>query len=130
MLMSGTVLAVYQLLEASSQTSEKSAIQEEGSFVIRKIRWALTGAQTASAGGTSCARTMHVARYDGTTIDLRLASNKVEMSENSGTYYPLTTDNVSVSCFEVSTIGSGSILGVAATTTIDSLTFATNSYLR
>ncbi|MES2059838.1 MAG: prepilin-type N-terminal cleavage/methylation domain-containing protein [Patescibacteria group bacterium] len=46
-LMTGASVATYQLLEGGTRNETAVAIQEEGSFLNRKINWALTGATIA-----------------------------------------------------------------------------------
>lgn len=48
-LMSGAVVAAYNLLEGGSRNKIAIWIQEEGTFINRKINWALTGASAVSA---------------------------------------------------------------------------------
>jgi hypothetical protein len=129
-LMGGTTLAAYQIIQASSQTSGISSLQGEGGFVLRKIGWALSGAQSVSVGGSSCSRTMHVVKHDGTTTDMRRTGTKIEMRQNAGAYHALTTDNVSVSCLEISSVSSGTSVGLEATITMSGKVFTTTKYIR
>lgn len=54
-LMSGAMIAAYNLLEGGGRNKLAIGTQEEGTFIDRKINWALTGASTvsASADGTT-----------------------------------------------------------------------------
>src|SRR4030042_506817 len=40
----GALVAVYQMIESSDAVSAKNIVEMEGSFLLRKIDWALTGA--------------------------------------------------------------------------------------
>ena len=55
LLMSGAVIGAYNLLEGSDRNIVATSIQEEGTFLNRKINWALSGATgvTVSGGGQS-----------------------------------------------------------------------------
>ena len=50
-LMSGAVVGAYNLLEGSDHNIADSRIQEEGTFLNRKINWALSGASNATISG-------------------------------------------------------------------------------
>ena len=50
-LMSGAVVGAYNLLEGSGRNIAATRIQEEGTFLNRKINWALSGATNASVSG-------------------------------------------------------------------------------
>lgn len=54
-LMSGMVVAAYQLVSSGSHNQMSALIQEEGTFLSRKINWALTGASAVSVsnGGST-----------------------------------------------------------------------------
>jgi prepilin-type N-terminal cleavage/methylation domain-containing protein len=50
-LMSGAVVGTYNLLEGSDRNITAARVQEEGTFLNRKINWALSGATAASVSG-------------------------------------------------------------------------------
>lgn len=105
LLMTGVVATAYQLLQGSATISVKTAVQDEGSFVLRKIEWAMSGASDISGSGSS----LTVSRYDGNTVSFRLNGTAVEVKESAfdNTYRPLTTSaNVAVQTFVVSVTGS------------------------
>jgi len=52
-LMSGMVLAAYQLLQSGDRNQIAVSIQEEGTFLTRKINWALSNADNASVDSTN-----------------------------------------------------------------------------
>lgn len=133
LMMSGTVTAVYQILRGSSIINTKTTVQNEGSFVLRKINWAFTAVDptkpiTISAGALS------LTKYDLTSVDIRLNGTKIEMRENGGTFLPITTDNVQVMSLQFQKTVTDPI-GISAATTIktidtSALDFATTKYLR
>ena len=47
-ILSGAVVGTYNLLEGSSKNIMSTGIQEEGTFINRKISWALSGATSVS----------------------------------------------------------------------------------
>ena len=62
MLIGGSVVSAYQLLSSGSQGGQFIATQEEGTFITRKINWALTGASSASVNAAG--DTLTVVRPD------------------------------------------------------------------
>jgi Tfp pilus assembly protein PilE len=136
-LISGSLIVTYELIKSSSLSSGKATVQEEGSFVNRKLSWALYGATTApTLGGSGCNQTISITKTGGNNpIEFRrdATNSAVEMREGgSGAYTPITSANVLVSCLVFGTlpaVGTGPT-GVAATTTINSLTFNVSKYLR
>jgi prepilin-type N-terminal cleavage/methylation domain-containing protein len=79
-LMSGAMVASYNLLEGGGRNEKAIGIQEEGTFINRKINWALTGASvvTASPDGTTLTMTRPdlgaqsplVITADGSTVSI------------------------------------------------------------
>lgn len=52
LIMSGSVVTAYQLLEGGRHNQTAITIQEEGTFLSRKINWALLGATDVTVDGT------------------------------------------------------------------------------
>ncbi|MEK7133550.1 MAG: prepilin-type N-terminal cleavage/methylation domain-containing protein [Patescibacteria group bacterium] len=131
LIMGGGLLAVHQLLQASAQVNDKATIQDEESFVLRKIDWALSG---ASAIFVPSQTTLTVTRYDSNTVDFRLNGTAIEMRESAigASYIPITTSNVTVNGLTftyIAPVGSGPE-GVTASTTINGLDASTTKYIR
>jgi Tfp pilus assembly protein PilE len=134
LLMGGAVVTSYDLVESSQHSSGTTVVQEEGSFVSRKLTWALAGLTTApTVGGSGCNQTLSVTKtgaLNPVQLERNSASSSVEMREGgSGAYSALTTANVSVTCLQFALLA-GTPGGVAATTTINGQTFAVTKYLR
>lgn len=53
LIMSGAVASAYQLLEGGRRNQAAISIQEEGTFLTRKINWALVGASEIRVPATS-----------------------------------------------------------------------------
>jgi prepilin-type N-terminal cleavage/methylation domain-containing protein len=135
LLMAGVLPAVHDILASRTQIGEMSTVQNEQSFVLRKIDWALASIDpsqtyTPSVGSSA---TLSLTRYDGIQVMVRLHSGKVEFSENGGTsYLPITTDNVTVDSLSfayVPSTGSGPA-GISALITMDGLSASTTKYFR
>lgn len=128
LLMGTAFVTAYQLIDGSSKLNTKNAVQEEGSLVIRKMNWVLTGAETFSISGSE----LTVNKYDGTTVKIKLGSGadaeKILM-DDTGSFYPITTDNVQVTNLLFQQVGSNPI-GITATTTINGIDFTITKYKR
>lgn len=130
LLMGSAFVVTYQLIDSSGDLSVKNTTQEEGSFVMRKLDWALTSANpstvTPSSGNSS---TLVLTKYDGNKVTFQKNGNKIEIKEsaNGNTFLPITTDNVVVSSldFKYETLG-----GITATFIVDGLNFSVTKYFR
>ncbi len=138
LLLGTAFVTVYQLIDGSNTLSSKNTTASEADFVMRKIDWALTGIDPATIpviGGSGCARTLSIYKTDTAVspIVVRLNNvdgiNYIEIQKNSGTFYPITTENVSVSCLQFS-LTSSDPSGFIATATIDGILFSTTKYIR
>jgi hypothetical protein len=131
LLMTGAVLTAYELTQHSDVLSVKNTAGEEGNFILRKLDWALSGAQSISVP-VDWGNTFSVTRYDGTTVDVRLANGVVQMRENGASYLRLSTANVTIGSlsFHYLPASGTSPAGLEASTTVNGLVFYTERYLR
>ena len=91
-LMSGAVVGSYNLLEGGSRNMTATGIQEEGTFLNRKINWALTGA-TATAASPS-GTTLTITRPDlGSQSPLVITSNGTSMTITRGVSTPVVLNS-------------------------------------
>ena len=91
-LMSGAMMGAYNLLEGGGRNKTAIGIQEEGTFMNRKVNWALTGASavSASADGT----TLTITRPDlGAQSPLVIVSNGATMMIARGTSAAVTLNS-------------------------------------
>lgn len=136
LIMSGSLLAAYGLIGSASQGSDTTTVVDEGSFVTRKIAWALSGMSAVPAiGGSGCNQTLSVTKFghvDNPIEFRRNSSGNIEMRQGgAGSYTPLTTLNVEATCLKFSLFSySGVPTGVSASTTIDGVEFAVTRYSR
>lgn len=101
MMMTGALVSVYAIAGSDARNQTKAMAQEEGSFLIGKIDWALTGAQviTTPAANTS-GYTLTVTRYDTTQSPVVLTVAGGSMSIKVGTHstHVLNNSNVQITC--------------------------------
>ncbi len=131
-LMSTAVLGAYQILQGSNEVSTQTIVQDEGSFVLRKIDWAMSGAQSVDA---SIPQNLFITRYDGIVAHFQLNTGSTPdhlTLSADGSAGPITTENVNVNAFDIAEIPpSGSTPGgFVATTTIDGVDFVVTKYVR
>ncbi len=131
LLLGTAFITAYELVEGSDNLSIKNTTAAEGSFVVRKLTWALSSAYNIAAPSLN---TLTVTKHDGNIINFRLKSNKVEMreSDTGNTFIPITTDNVSVSNLQftyLSPLGE-SPAGITTVLVINETTFTITKYLR
>lgn len=124
-------VTAYGLIENSGKLDAKGNTAEEAGFVLRKIEWALTGAENIAAPSAAnpASATLVVTRYDGNTVTIRLNNNKIEIKEsnNGNTFVPITTQNVSAGNLQFTYISPG---GITAAVTIDGKDFNLTKYIR
>lgn len=135
LIMTGALLTAYALIDSGSYGSGKNTMVDEGSFVIRKIAWALTGmSATPVVGGSGCSQTLSVTKagHGDNPIEFRrsAANDTIEMRQGgAGAYAPLTTGNVSATCLRFK-LFSEAPAGLSATTTVNGFDFGTTKYIR
>lgn len=81
LLFGGAVAAAFNVVELSGRNQTKAMLQEEGNFLLAKINWALSGAQSVSQPALN-------------TSGSRLAADKITGADSSGN--PITS-SVSIS---------------------------------
>ena len=129
LLMSGTLMAVYQIIESAGSTTQHNTTQEEAHFVLRKLTWALGGVSGVVVSPTGLTAT----KYDGSVVDIVLQDGAILMREGAGnTFLPLTTSNVSVTSLRGTAIPHSGAAppGVEVSFVIDGKSFTTTSYVR
>lgn len=133
LLVSSAFVTAYQLIQGTDILNKKSANQEEVNFVLRKINWVLNGVATINNPSSGYSNSLTVTRYDSTVLDFRLNAGKIELKDGvSGSFVPLTTDNVKVTTLQfqyVPAVGT-SPAGIIASTTINGFVATTTKYLR
>ncbi len=138
LIMTGALISAYDLIESGQKSSGKTTTQDEGTFVERKLEWALSDMRAAPViGGSGCAQTLSITKegYNQNPVEFRrnTLTNVIEMRQGgTGSYTALTTSNVSASCFGAVAIPAvgGAPAGVIVTTTLGGLNFKNTRYVR
>ncbi len=136
LLLNGAFITAYSLIESAESLQQKNIVSGEGNFFIQKLRWAFMNMQSITAPSEGSPNTTHanIIHYDGTIVTIRKNGSTIEMSEAgpSGTFYALTSQNVSVDGLHFSFIQgvSESPDGITATATINGSPFSLTKYIR
>jgi len=101
MLLGGAVIASYSIFESSGRNQTKSILEEEGDFILAKIRWALSGAQTVNSPVTNATSTfLSVVKWDtsiGNPVIVNPVGTNATLSRGANPAQTLNNSNVSVS---------------------------------
>jgi len=133
-------VTAFQLIDSSDKLSTKTVTAEEGNFVSRKIDWVFTGLDATNpptiGGSLPCSQTIKVYKTNFSSNPIMLqfdsATNALEIKEGLGTFSPLTSSNVKVTCLKFQTLPAigNAPSGISATTTINSIDFTVTKYIR
>lgn len=135
MIISGSLIAVYQIIEGSNSIQNKIITEQEANFLLSKIRWALTGATTIdipAIGLASSTLSINKANYSENPIVFDLNSNNLRIKQGSGNPAILNSQNIAINnlIFEhLAASGSGPE-GLKINITINNKLFTTTIYLR
>ena len=84
-LMSGSVVATYQLLEGGQRNQDAVAIQQEGTFLNRKINWELSQATAVSVSGGN------EITIDPGTVVIKGEADEITISRGGAPSVPLSS---------------------------------------
>src|SRR6185369_4359810 len=84
-LMFGIISSVYVLFENGDRNETKAMLQEEKAYLVGKINWAMSGAQTVvTPGANRSGPSLNVVKYDGTPVTITLSGNNMTFATTSG----------------------------------------------
>ena len=128
----GALVTAYGLMDGSQNVSTKTAVHEEGNFVLRKIIQIVgnTINITTPSALTPYSNTLVVMLNDGSaaTIRFNTTNNAIEIQRGSGAFIPLTSTNVKVENLHFGYLAGSTVL-VCASTTINGFLFETTRRL-
>ncbi len=131
-LMSGAVTASYQLLDGGNRNKMAVLIQEEGTFLNRKINWALMGATSAVVSGGN---TLTITRPDlGSESPLVITENgnAMTLKRTGGSAVPLSSDifKITNTSFVIEPAALGKPQSITASFLVNDKSFISKKYLR
>lgn len=133
MLMTGVLVTVYELINSGTHNRMAVAIQEEGTFVDRKLSWALSGATAVSTPDT---KTLIITHPSGIGYPLEIkvteSAEQMQLSREGTAPLPLTTSEFKVenTNFSVEPATAGLPTKISVRYEIEEVPFVFNTYLR
>jgi Tfp pilus assembly protein PilE len=133
MLMTGVLVTVYELIESGTHNRMAVAIQEEGTFVNRKLSWALSGATVVT---TPDAQTLVITHPSGIgyphEIKITESAEQMQLSREGAAPQPLTTSEFKIenTNFSVEPPSTGLPTKISVRYEIEGMPFVFNTYLR
>ncbi len=107
-IISGAIVSIYGIIGSSARNATKAMVQEEGSFLLGKIDWTLTGVKINSNGIAaidlpalnSANNTLSLTKYEsGSLVDITIVVSSGNMTlKKTGAPNTLNNDNVSIQC--------------------------------
>jgi len=131
LLMSGVIVATYQLLDGGSKNQIATSVQEEGLFMYRKINWALSGAAKVTSNASN---TLSIVRNDlgsdSPLVFTAINNNQMTLKRGTGLPFVLNSDTFDVTevGFTVSP-GSGGPTSITVAFKVRGKPFLFNTYL-
>lgn len=125
-IVSGTILVFYQLLRSQAQNKSRSEVESEANFLMTKIAWALSGAQTINSpapGATSTSLSVSKYNFAQNPLVFDVSSGTLRLSRGGGTPAALNNSAVQVSSVAFGHIAASGTApeGVQTTLTVSSL---------
>lgn len=104
----GGMVGAYQIIESTNNLNSKTVIEQEGEFIVKKINWAITGANSLTVNGAGNELTAGAAVFsllDGNFLKNGTALNNSFVKISNLLFMPLSgvTDGVAVT-FTVSSL--------------------------
>jgi type II secretory pathway pseudopilin PulG len=141
-IMSGALTAIYSIFESSAHNQAQAMVQEEGTYLIGKVDWALSNAASVQSPATT-GSDLQITRFDGTTVDISQNGEAMQYAENGAAPQILNNTNIGVTGLQFTHAQASSdgidpesvqaIVTIAATTTdghVFSRSFTAIKYLR
>lgn len=123
----GVAITVYNLIQNATSTSTKVVTQEEINFVLKKLDWALTGADSTTIDVSPTDELEFTNDNIGSDFAFDLDSSRIRITEDGDTDF-LTTENVEVESLEFSYDAATKIISVEFV--IDGITANFSKYLK
>ncbi|MEK7546797.1 MAG: hypothetical protein AAB536_01305 [Patescibacteria group bacterium] len=95
-----SIIIFYQVLSSESQNRARREVETEADFLMRKITWALSSAQSVSqpaVGATSSVLTLNKYGFSQNPLTFDAYSGTARLSRAAGTPVSLTNGSVTVS---------------------------------
>ncbi len=100
LIMSGILISIYSLIESNNLNQTKAMVQTEGSFLIGKIDWTLSGIKKINSPNIN-SNLLSVTKYDLTIEDpiiITVEGNIMSIKKGSSEALDLNNSNTTISC--------------------------------
>lgn len=95
-----SLAATYQIIDSSESLNKKIVIEEESNFLLRKIEWALAGAETVNippSGATSSILSVNKINFPDNPLIFDLDSDNIRLKRGAAAPVVLNSRNVIIS---------------------------------
>jgi type II secretory pathway pseudopilin PulG len=93
-IMTGLLASAYMIIQATENSGGQLLVDDEASFIIRKMDWAMTGINTIHfPNEDQTGFTLSINKQGVGLVQFRLNSGDIEIDTGSG-YFPLDSENV------------------------------------
>lgn len=132
MLMSGAVVAAYQLLQGGQRQQTNIVAQQEGTFVNRKLFWAVAPATDVSVSGGNRLTITRPDLGSASPLVVDASGAQITLSRGGAAAVPLTSQGEKIAdvLFEVIPANAGIPKSVHVQFSIDGKLFTFGMYLR
>ncbi len=135
-LMTGGIIATYQLIEGGTHNETAVGIQEEGTFLIRKISWALTGVYLPQV--INDGQGLLITKYPGpdfpssdNPILIQASGGQITMQRGAaGAVIPLNSAAFPVQVFAAHSEVIGGLTSISISFSIQNVPFIYRTYMR
>lgn len=131
-LMTGAVVSTFQLLQGGERHQARVATQEEGTFINRKINWALAGATSASVSGGNVLSVVRPDLGSESPLVFDGSTTTMTLKRGSGSSAPLMGSGLALgnTVFVVTPASGGKPSSVHVSFEINGTPFTFGAYLR
>jgi prepilin-type N-terminal cleavage/methylation domain-containing protein len=126
LIIGGAFTAAYNLLEGAQRHYDSVSVQQEGTFINRKLNWELTNAQSVSLSG---AHGVHIEPGD---VVFGYSGSALTLSRGDGAAVPITSAAHSIAdvAFSITAKSGNKPASLRLTYTVDGTPFSFAKYLR
>lgn len=133
--MTGALMATYQILSGSQSLDYKNITEEEAGFIISKLNWALNDVSAINSPAANASGATLSVTKSGQTIEFArtLTGDDITIKKGSAAAVNLNSDWVAITSlnFEhIQNIGSSTSDSIRATFIINGKTFQTTRFIR
>lgn len=104
LLMTGVLVTVYELLAGGTHNRASVQVQEEGTFVNRKISWALSGATSVEVPDSKTLKINTRPDFAQTPIQITESAGQILLSRGGAAPVPLTTSELEVTNTQITMV--------------------------